>query len=561
MHYELTLQNTAAGIGFFSTLPTEQLALPEAARYLVDHPYDSFIRNFMLEGAECLEPEELGGIIGGNLHAPKPFLAVLYEACIRDQRYRALTGRFQGVEPEDLAPHSPLVDIRAELLPDHFLHREWVSVFADNRDAHQPLPTPQGVGEDFPVDEEALREAQGRRWVGIEAVLEQADHSAATTPPRPPAEETFERAMQRLRELDVLTEQEMRHQGSLCPVALMHRWKLDVSVGNGRNDYKLTGLQTSWGKGLTLEASRASYAMEMVERVSSFTSVNASGLVGFACDYPLVQGGHVQMASQGITLDPNRVRLDVPYAGEKLWWLQGETPTGQGVWLPAQFVFLFCNLDEPGYFGGLGSTGLASGNTMIEARFAALLECLERDAEGTTLYTPRDCFRLSAADPQVTELLAKYGDKGVEVVFQDVTPEYGVPAYKAFVVGEDGVVAKGTAAHLSGRKAALSAMLEVTYPFLEGSPSAPAPDGLPVRRLEDLPDFSSGDYGRDLARLEALMAANGLDVYYVDLTHAQVGLPVAKAMVPGLELTADLDRWSRVSPRLFARYLRAVQSA
>ena len=57
------------------------------------------------------------------------------------------------------------------------------------------------------------------------------------------------------------------------------------------------------------------------------------------------------------------------------------------------------------------------------------------------------------------------------------------------------------------------------------------------------------------------MAANGLDVYYVDPTHAQVGLPVAKAMVPGLELTADLDRWSRVSPRLFARYLRAVQSA
>jgi hypothetical protein len=33
-----------------------------------------------------------------------------------------------------------------------------------------------------------------------------------------------------------------------------------------------------------------------------------------------------------------------------------------------------------------------------------------------------------------------------------------------------------------------------------------------------------------------------------------------KAIVPGLELSADFDSTSRVSPRLFANYLRTVGS-
>jgi len=48
-----------------------------------------------------------------------------------------------------------------------------------------------------------------------------------------------------------------------------------------------------------------------------------------------------------------------------------------------------------------------------------------------------------------------------------------------------------------------------------------------------------------------------LEPIYIDLTREDVGLPVVKALVPGLELIADFDGFSRVSPRLFRNYLRA----
>ena len=42
---------------------------------------------------------------------------------------------------------------------------------------------------------------------------------------------------------------------------------------------------------------------------------------------------------------------------------------------------------------------------------------------------------------------------------------------------------------------------------------------------------------------------------YVDLTRDDLEIPVVRAVVPGLELTADFDVFSRPSVRLFRRYL------
>jgi ribosomal protein S12 methylthiotransferase accessory factor YcaO len=45
-------------------------------------------------------------------------------------------------------------------------------------------------------------------------------------------------------------------------------------------------------------------------------------------------------------------------------------------------------------------------------------------------------------------------------------------------------------------------------------------------------------------------------VIYADLTRADVGLPVVRAIVPSMEILADFDRFSRVHPRLYANYLK-----
>ena len=97
-------------------------------------------------------------------------------------------------------------------------------------------------------------------------------------------------------------------------------------------------------------------------------------------------------------------------------------------------------------------------------------------------------------------------------------------------------------------------MTETAYPF-PGPKSGPAPDGLEVRKLEDLPDYSTGSAEGDLMVLEKNLTDNGYQPAYVDLTRKDLKIPVTRAIVPGLELISDFDQYSRVSPRLFKNYI------
>ena len=227
--------------------------------------------------------------------------------------------------------------------------------------------------------------------------------------------------------------------------------------------------------------------------------------------------------------------------------------------MPLQAVYLFTNLDEARLFSGLGSTGLASGNTPEEARVSGLLEVIERDSEAVKVYDPGQCFRLTSGDPEVRELLERYRKQGVDPVFQDLTTELGVPCFKCFVHLAEGGLVKATGAALSGPQAALSALTETPFPFPEGPPSAPGPEGLSERNLEDLPDHSTGSAAGDLALIEAILEDQGLEPVYVNLTKRELRLPVYRAIVPGLEIVSDFDRFTRISPRLWRNVLRSSE--
>ena len=72
--------------------------------------------------------------------------------------------------------------------------------------------------------------------------------------------------------------------------------------------------------------------------------------------------------------------------------------------------------------------------------------------------------------------------------------------------------------------------------------------------LEDLPDYSLPSPRANRRLLEAVLAAHGRSPLYVDLTRKDFDIPVVRAIVPGLALTAEWDRFSRPDARLFARY-------
>jgi len=572
MRYELRLMDTLSGVGCFAAHPGPNLAFAEMLEHLRQHPLDDFMHQhllFKLGEHRTKKFEKLIEEVQQDGRCTDPVLAaLLVEACLGHERFAHLLPRLTGLDLREISRHTPAVHIRSYLLPDQSLHNEWTMRMQMNIVAHEALAAPSEMGLAEPYAKDALPPAAKATAADMRQRL------APVLPPakaRRPAPETSAHALEMLAEKNVFIGQEMRHKASLSPIALLRMWLVELSVKSGDMNYSLSGMQTSYGRGLEIEGARASYSMEVAERVSSYASIGRRGVMGLARPCPLTYGSQDEVAASvsetGRALDLSRVRLEVPYEGQRIYWMPGEErfdTQGQGgglrpILAPVQFVYLFCNLEEQSLFSALGSTGLASGNTMAEAKVHALGEALERDAEAVMPFDLARCFRLTARDEGVARLLSEYQEANLNVWFMDCTSEFGVPCYKAIVVGRFGDVNKGMGAHLSGPRAAVSAMTEIPYPF-PGPATLPVPENLPVRVLEDLPDHSTGSAEGDLMVLEQVLVENGFPPTYVDLTRSDLGIPVVRALVPGLEWVADFDRFSRLSPRLYANYLRQFKA-
>ncbi len=561
MHYELRLAKTSSGVGYFACTPALQSSFDGYLDYLRRCPLDDFMHKHLLDMVCGLEEDTLKSIWSVAEDRDPIMVALLCEACLAMDKFASLRDLFSREVTSRLLPYSPLINMKSSLLDDQELHRKWAALFGANLGGHREVVGPDSVALPFPYSEACLAADLGG-GVPIRTIWE--THAVRPTPndvPLPSPEETAGRALERLQTIGAFAGSEMRHVSSLSPYGFYRKWHLKIEVKNGRHDYTVKGIQTSYGKGLTEACARASYSMEMVERVSSFASFGPDGALGYERDYPLTYGSFSDLARGGRRLlDPNSLRLEVPYEDEPLYWLEASERTKDGllpILVPAQSIFLFCNLDEISLFSGLGSTGLASGNTMEQAKVSGLLEVLERDCEATTLYDPSRSFRVEGDNPVVGPLLADFAAKGLHIRFQDLTNGLGVPCYKCSVVNSQGEIVKGTGAHLDGRKALISALTEVPFAFHGVVPPAcRKADDVAVMRFEDLPRFSTGHPAADLGILEDLLLANGFRILYVDLTRKDLSIPVVKAIVPGMEFMADFDAYSRLSPRLFADYLR-----
>ncbi|MBU1230313.1 MAG: YcaO-like family protein [Proteobacteria bacterium] len=559
MRYELRLMDTLSGVGCFAAHPGPNLSFSEMLDHLRQHPLDDFMHQhllFMLGNHRAKKFEKLIEDVQHNGRCTDPVLAaLLVEACLGHERFAHLLPRLADLDLREISRHTPAVHIRSYLLPDQPLHNAWSMRMQMNIVALEPLAAPEEMGLQAPY---ALAELPPAAAVTAEQTRLRL--SAVLPPPkaRRPAPETSAHALAKLAEKNVFIGQEMAHKASLSPIALLRMWLVELSVTSGGMSYSLSGMQTSYGRGLEIEGARASYAMEVAERVSSYASIGRRGVMGLTRDCPLTCGSQDEVSSTHRALDISRVRLEAPYEGQRIHWMPAEERFEGGlrpILVPAQFVYLFSNLEEQSLFSALGSTGLASGNTLAEAKVHALGEVLERDAEAVTPFDLSRCFRLAVRDEAVARLLRDYEECNLNVWLMDCTPEFGVPCYKAMVVGRFGDVNKGMGAHLSGPRAAVSAMTEIPYPF-PGPATLPAPEGLPVRVLEDLPDHSTGSAEGDLMVLEETLLQNGYWPSYVDLTRSDLGIPAVRALVPGLEWVADFDRFSRLPPRLYANYLR-----
>jgi ribosomal protein S12 methylthiotransferase accessory factor YcaO len=557
IRYKLKHAGTSSQTGYFTIVPQEQIDFVKGLSLLKTRPFDSFLHKYLLDSLSDMDEESIHSVYRtAKDNADWCTLSLFAEHVISQKGPSGRTAYFDDEEIKKIKKASPLVHIRNALQPNQRLHRQWTRIFRDNIIAHEPLPAVEEIQLPMICAEEC-----GYQPPDGPALSDLAPgYQEQTEPVKPvPSETTAEHALSGLKKAGIKLGHEMRHQSSLSPFGLLRKWEFGVTSSCGRNLYTLSGGQTSYGKGLTMEDARASLTMEIVERCSVFADISANEIPGYRIPYPLFHAPYSDLSTDTFhAVRPGKLALEVSYEDEPLYWIKGHTPgetDAEEAMVPAQSVFLFSNLDEPDLFSGLGSTGIASGNTMEQAKIAALLEIFERHQEAVVPFREKDCFKLVTGNENIGDLLRAYKSYGIDLVFQDLTPKTGIPCCKCFVTDPDGNIQKGTAAALNARKAILSAVMETPHPFPEDRPTRPdAADRIMVD-FDHLPNYSTGAFGRDLEMLEELLRSNNLRPYYVDLTRDDIGIPVVKAVIEGMEILGDFDEFSRVHPELFSNFL------
>ena len=332
------------------------------------------------------------------------------------------------------------------------------------------------------------------------------------------------------------------------------------------------------GKGLSLEAAKASGVMEAVE------TFHAEHIL-----LPLKHASRRDLAAAHPLIDVDglpgtgRFHDDLP-----LLWIEGrDLRSRQSVWLPYELVHADFTLPQPAGSGCFPATtnGLASGNVPLEALVHGLCEVIERDA--TTLFhacreAERARRRLDLAsvdDPTCRSVLDRLDMSGFDLAVWDVTSDLGVPCFEALLLDRqyaDGHLGHGAGCHPVREVALLRALTEavqVRMTYIVGvrddlptaqfsrigrqrkrlhARLAAEPDGAP-QTFAAIPSFEGASFDQDLSWLLARLTAVGLDrVVTVDLTRPEFGIPVVRVIVPGLEPPDDGPDY-RPGPRALAR--------
>jgi putative methanogenesis marker protein 1 len=312
------------------------------------------------------------------------------------------------------------------------------------------------------------------------------------------------------------------------------------------------------GKGATVEESRISAIMEGIERYSSEMHDRRPELAPY--QEIRMRGGNV--------LDPNDLILPRGADLDRLMpWTEGwDIVSDQPVLVPSHAVFHPMPHNYLGPFR-TNTNGLASGNTFEEAVFHALSEVIERDA-WSLVEACRDtgpCVT-DMTDPTVLEMQEKFAKAQVDVRVRDITSDIGIPTMAAVA---DDVLLKdpllltiGIGTHTSARIAVMRALTEVAQSRLTQIHGAREDTTLAEMRKKmgydrakringywfrdngtidygKVKSSDTDDFKKDIGNIIEALKKQGMDrVIIVDLTREEIGMPVVRVIVPGLEVFA-----------------------
>jgi len=316
------------------------------------------------------------------------------------------------------------------------------------------------------------------------------------------------------------------------------------------------------GKGATVEESRISAIMEGIERYSSEIH-----------NRRLERGYYHEMFGRGRIVDPRDLIVPANANPDQiLAWIKAyDIANDEPVFVPAEAVFHPLPPHFPALFR-TNTNGLASGNTMEEAVFHGLCEVIERDA-WSLVEASRNTGPIveKIDDPLINAMQEKFSAANVEVLIRDITSDIGIPTMVAVAddvqLKDPLLLTMGMGTHTSARIAILRALTEVAQSRLtqiHGAREDTVVAQLRKRMGYDrtkrmnaywfkengsrdfstIASFDSDDFLTDIRLMIDALARRGLDrIIVADLTRRELGIPVVRVIVPGLEAYAmDGDR-------------------
>jgi ribosomal protein S12 methylthiotransferase accessory factor len=315
------------------------------------------------------------------------------------------------------------------------------------------------------------------------------------------------------------------------------------------------------GKGITHTAAQVSAAMESIETWHAERLPAGETL-------PFAALGHAR-ALHPAALDPadDWARWD---PSQPVSWLPGsDLRTGREVFVPRQSLDLdLTNHRGPRYLAG-STNGLASGNDAGEAILHGLYELVERDAERRWRLRPAagrsatrtDQRELATVYPAVGDLLARIRAAGCEVAVFNCTGPTQIATYRCVIadrirefrplicagVGAHGLpqvaLARAITEAAQSRATMIAGSRDDRYPGVYAAAFRQAARRAPVGRWPEcsfaagVRELAAGDLAAETALvLHRLAAAGTSRAVAVDLTRADVGLPVIRVAAEGLLL-------------------------
>ncbi len=314
------------------------------------------------------------------------------------------------------------------------------------------------------------------------------------------------------------------------------------------------------GKGTTAEEAKVSAMMEAIERYSAEVH-----------DRELLEERYSKLRRQENALNPDDLILPgyVSHSEEiGIPWVEGyDLINDEEIYVPANAVFH----PLPDRYVRLFRTntnGLAAGNEIEEAIFHGLSEVIERDAWSLVEITRKTgaVVRFGDEDEDIRSILKKFTNADVSVLIRDITSDIGIPTFAA--VSEDlklkdpALLIMGMGTHTDARVAVMRALTEVAQSRLtqihgarEDTVTADLRrmmgyewmrkrnahwfDTSEEKNFDEIHSKSHDDFLDDIKYMIERLKEAGLErVIVVDLTREEVGVPVVRVIVPGLEVYA-----------------------